>query len=178
MLIDIRLEFYDLTHITSPGIMSPVLETPHVIIAATIATKIKNPLLSLPLALASHFVFEMIPHWNPHINTEKRKFGKISKKSTVIIMSDSLMSLAVGSVLAFRLLPDTSHTVSVLLACFTGVLPDLIEAPYYFLNSTNSFIVNKWIPFKKSIQSDTGPFWGVITQVAVSLVALAIIFLS
>jgi len=49
-----------------------VLETPHVVVGAAIATKIANPFISLPLAFASHFLLEKVPHWNPHLNTEKK----------------------------------------------------------------------------------------------------------
>jgi hypothetical protein len=55
-----------------------VLETPHVVVGAAIATKVANPALAIPLAFASHFVLEKIPHWNPHLNTELKKFGRLA----------------------------------------------------------------------------------------------------
>lgn len=153
-----------------------VLETPHVLVAAAIATKIPNPLISLPLAFGSHFLFEKVPHWNPHINTEKKKYGKITNKSLAIIAADSIISLVVGTFIASRQLPDSGAFLTVLFACFCGVLPDLVEAPYYFFNTTSNFIKNKWIPFKKSLQVDTTPLFGLTTQAVVGLVALWIIF--
>jgi len=149
-----------------------VLETPHVIVAAAIATKITNPLISLPLAFGSHLLFEKIPHWNPHINTEKKKFGKITKSSMYLIIGDSLLSFIAGVAIAARQIPDYRGFLVVMAACFMGVLPDLIEAPYYMFNITNKFITQKWIPFKKSIQVDTGPILGIATQIAVVAIAL------
>ena len=65
-----------------------MLETPHVIVGAAIATKVVNPALALPLAFGSHFILERVPHWNPHLNTEKNKFGKITVVSTKIVILD------------------------------------------------------------------------------------------
>ena len=53
-----------------------MLETPHVIVGAAIAYKVVNPALALPLALGSHFILDITPHWNPHLSTETKKFGK------------------------------------------------------------------------------------------------------
>ena len=64
----------------------------------------------------------------------------------------------------------------ILLACFLGALPDLIEAPYYFLKKDLAFVKNLWIPFKKKIQADTDPFWGIFNQLVVILAALLWIF--
>lgn len=57
-----------------------MLETPHVLIGAAIATKVGNPFLAIPLAFASHFVLETVPHWNPHLNTETKKIRTSDQK--------------------------------------------------------------------------------------------------
>lgn len=141
-----------------------VLETPHVVVGAAIAAKIGNPLLAIPLAFGSHFILEKVPHWNPHLNTEMKKYGKITKKSTYIVIVDVIASLASGLYIASRTLPDTNHFLYVLIAAFVAVLPDVIEGPYFFLNMKNEFI-KKWIAFQKSIQVDTQIIPGLATQV-------------
>lgn len=142
-----------------------MLETPHVVVGAAIATKIPNPLVAIPLAFASHFVLEKVPHWNPHLNTEKKKFGKVTKQSTRIVIVDTAISLTLGLYIASRTLPDTAHFATILAACFFSVLPDVIEGPYFFFNVKNKFI-EKWIAFQKSIQIDAEIIPGVITQIA------------
>ena len=144
-----------------------MLETPHVVVGAAIATKIANPALALPLAFGSHFILEKIPHWNPHLNTEKSKFGKITKSTTKIVLADSATALILGSFIASQALPDVAHTFTILAACFASTLPDLIEAPYFFLGKNDDFIVKKWIPFKKSLQVDTSIIPGTLTQLIV-----------
>jgi hypothetical protein len=144
-----------------------VLETPHVVVAAAIATKVANPALAIPLALGSHFVLEKIPHWNPHINTEMKKFGKISDFSKKVITADVALSLLLGFFIASLSLPDNTRALTVILTCFIAVTPDLIEAPYYLAGSKIDFIVKKWIPFKKSLQADTSFSIGILNQVLI-----------
>ncbi len=139
-----------------------MLETPHVIVGAAIASKIPNPLISLPLALGSHFVLDKIPHWNPHLNTETQKYGKVTKKSTILVIIDVGIALASGLTIASSL-PSINQTVIVLLGGFFAVLPDIVEGPYFFLNYKTDAI-KKWISFQKSIQTDTTPILGILTQ--------------
>lgn len=153
-----------------------MLETPHVVIAAAIATKVANPAISIPLAFASHFLLEKVPHWNPHINTEMKKDGRISDFSKKVITFDVITSLLVGFYIASFSLPDNIRFFTVIFTCFIAVTPDLIEAPYYFWGSKNIFIKNKWIPFKKSIQADTDIIPGLMTQLLIIIAAFYWIF--
>lgn len=152
--------------------VSTMLETPHVVIGAAIATKVGNPLLAIPLAFLSHFVLEKVPHWNPHLNTEKRKFGRPTSVSTMIIVGDVLLSLGLGGFIASRALPDSYMALTILASCFASVLPDVIEAPYFFLNMKTKFITDTWIPFQKSLQNDAAPLLGLTTQVITVILGL------
>ena len=140
-----------------------MLETPHVFSGAAIATKIPDPLIAIPLAFASHFILETIPHWNPHLNSETKKYGYPTKKSTTITIIDSSIALISGSFIAYQALPNTGHAITILAACFASVLPDLIEAPYFFLKIKNN-VIKKWIDIQKSIQNDVSLIPGLITQ--------------
>ena len=142
-----------------------MLETPHAILGAAIAVKLGNPALSIPIAFASHFILEKVPHWNPHLNMETEKYGKPTKNSTVIVIIDSSSALIAGSAIAFSQAPNTTMVIGTLLSSFAAVLPDLIEAPYFFLNIRNNKYIKRWIKFQKSIQVNAPPFWGLLTQV-------------
>ena len=150
-------------------IVLTVLETPHVIVGAAIATKVVHPALAIPLAFASHFVLEKVPHWNPHLNTETEKFGAPTKRSTTIVVIDATLALVSGSYIAYRALPNTALAITILACCFFSVLPDLIEGPYFFLKIRNE-AVKRWIKFQKSLQVDTEVVPGLLTQ-AVTIVA-------
>lgn len=148
-----------------------MLETPHVLVAAAIAVKIGNPVLAIPLTLASHFVLDKVPHWNPHLNSEIKKYGKLTPKSTAIVAVDSAIALVSGSAIAASVLPDYGLAVTVLVCCLFSVLPDLIEAPYYFMHMRNPWI-KRWIAFQRSIQENTDAVWGLTSQTIISLTAL------
>ena len=140
-----------------------MLETPHVIVGAAIATKVVNPALAIPLAFASHFILEKVPHWNPHLNTEKKTYGRVTPKSTKIVIADALLALFLGTYISSLVLPNINHALTILASCFVSVLPDLVEGPYYFLNM-KSRLIEKWIAFQKALQNDTSVVPGLITQ--------------
>lgn len=143
-----------------------MLETPHVLVGAAIATKIGNPLLAIPLALGSHFLLERVPHWNPHLKTETDKYGHPTTKTTIITSIDAVTALISGSLIASRALPNTAHFITILLACFFSVLPDLVESPYFFLGVRNDLLL-KYILWQKSIQEDAKIIPGLLTQLAI-----------
>ena len=151
-------------------IILTVLETPHVVVGAAIATKVVTPALAIPLAFASHFILEKVPHWNPHLNSETEKFGRPTRESTYIVIADVIASLALGGYIASRALPDWGQSATILAAAFAAVLPDVLEGPYFFLNMRND-LIKRWINFQKSIQVDTGIVPGLITQVITVLAA-------
>ncbi len=153
-----------------------MLETSHVIVGAAIATKVVNPALAIPLAFASHFILEKVPHWNPHLNSETEKYGRPTKKSTYIVIADVAASLALGGYIASRALPDWGQMATILAACFAAVLPDVLEGPYFFLKM-RSEIIKKWIKLQKSIQVDIPIIPGLITQVITVLLAFWWIFI-
>jgi len=97
-----------------------LLETPHVAVAAAIATKVANPALSLPLALASHFVLDKIPHWNPHTFTETQKLGKPSSKTTRLAFFDSFTALGIGLTVARQLVEANGGALEVDLGVSQG----------------------------------------------------------
>jgi len=148
-----------------------VLETPHVLVGAAIAAKIPNPYLAIPLSLGSHFVLDILPHWNPHINREIKKYGKPTQQSVSIIAGDSSLALMSGLLIAF----SNPNPWLILTSCFVAVLPDLVEAPYYFLGK-KTLIVEKWIQWQKSIQNDVEMLPGLLSQIVIALGAILWIF--
>ena len=152
-----------------------MLETPHVVVGAAIASKIANPFLSIPISFVSHFVLEKVPHWNPHLNTETEKYGKPTKKSTIIAALDITTSLVIGSLIAYKAYPNTAQSINILACCLMASLPDIVEGPYFFLGYRNK-ILKKWIEWQKSIQIDTKFIPGVISQLTTIFASLYWIF--
>lgn len=144
-----------------------MLETPHVALGTAIAVAIPNPLISIPLSFASHFILDMTPHWNPHLNTETKKYGYLTNKTLLIIGLD----LACAALLVTFV---SKGNINIILASFASILPDVVEGPYFLLG-WKSELVKKWIKFQKSIQSDANLFWGLLTQILVIFGSLYIV---
>lgn len=146
-----------------------MLETPHAALGAVIATSTGNPLLALPLSLFSHFLLEPLPHWNPHTYTEVTTRGKLSRPTVMIVWADALTALGLGLWIASRSLPDVKKSLLIIFSCFFAVLPDLVEAPFFFLGVKNSWIT-RLIKFQRSIQFDVSPFPGLVFQAILVLI--------
>lgn len=141
-----------------------MLELPHVIVGATIATTIGQPALALPLAILSNFILDIIPHWNPHLFTEVQNKKKLSHKSLVIVLIDASLGLIIGLFLAFRFYPDLTKVIYILSGSLLASIADLVEAPYFFLNVKNRYLL-KLIHLQRSIQVDVPIVPGLLTQI-------------
>ena len=152
-----------------------MLETPHVALGAAIAVAIPNPIISIPLAFASHFILDMTPHWNPHLNTETKKYGRLTNKTLLIIGFDLATAVLLTGFLAHRAIPDSTLSTNILLSSFASILPDIVEGPYFLFGWKNKFI-EIWMKFQKSIQADANIFWGLLTQIITIIATLYWIF--
>jgi len=152
-----------------------MLELPHTTIGAMIATKIPNPLISIPLAFLSHIPLDLIPHWNPSLYTETKKYGKPTKKSTQLVIIDTLLSLGVGFFFASRVMPNINHAITIILTCFAAVILDVIEGFYFFLGIRTKFLENL-INFQRGYQRRVSIIPGLLIQGLVIALALLVIF--
>ena len=149
-----------------------MLELPHTLVGAAIATVIPDPRISLPLALLSHFITDYVPHWNPHLNTELKTKLEIYARSKIIVMADAGLALMFGTYIA----ATSGNFLIIMAACFLAVLPDVAEIPYYFLGLKNVSWIKKLIDYQRAHQWNVPAFWGILVQIIVSLGALYIIF--
>lgn len=141
-----------------------MLETPHVAVGVAIATKIPNPFIAIPLAFASHFVLDKIPHWNPHLYTETKLTGHPSAQSTTIAIVDIATAFILGSGFAYKALPNTQMAILILACSLASVLSDVIKYPFYYFHLRARWLT-AWVNFERSLQVDTkSVFWGMVNQ--------------
>jgi len=141
-----------------------MLEFAHAAAGAIIAYKIGSPVLALPLAFGSHFLVDLLPHWNFNLDEEKQKNGKIPPKIMIFMVFDSFLGLILGVSVAAKALPNQLKALTVLIGAFLAVLPDLLEAPFYFWNVQNKFI-NQLLKFQKNHQENIACWPGLAIQV-------------
>lgn len=130
-----------------------MLTTTHLMVGATLSTIFPNPLISFPLAFLSHFVIDLIPHWNWKPNTLFKQFAAIVEG-------------LFGLILVFILLKNSDQPLIVLFASLIATIPDALQGPYYLWGSKN-VVVRKMTQFQRSHQGDLALPWGLIIQVAI-----------
>ena len=142
--------------------------TGHALIGTVIAAKIGNPALAIPIALASHFVADAIPHWDTGLH--RKENGK--KKFLIYSLFDVIIGFALSYALINLFFPSTNLTYAFFIIIIAQ-LPDWLTAPYLFFDM-------KFPPFswsyrlQKAFDNPLGAPWGVINQVAVVIFIIAL----
>lgn len=102
-----------------------MLATTHALVGAAIVKQIPNTTLSLPLVFLSHFILDIIPHWDVLTNGKKRKLTILWQASLDVIISFIAIWFFFGR--------NNNNAAIFYLAAFISQLPDWIEAPYILL---------------------------------------------
>lgn len=97
--------------------------TAHALVAGAIAARVGNPFIAVPLAIASHFIMDCVPHWD--FGTHWRSRSKTATGTYAII--DTL----VGITVAYFLFSAKVEVVPLMATVIAGVLPDWLETPWY-----------------------------------------------
>ena len=139
-----------------------MLETPHALVGMVIAAAIPNPLVSLPLALLSHFVVDMLPHWNWEPDTRPLSLLGI------------ILDLILLEILTVYFVAHSSQPLTLATGSFLAILPDLLEAPHIFFGFHNKYL-QKLYDFQKSIQNKATVVPGILTQLLLSALCLLIL---
>src|SRR5690554_6365101 len=105
-----------------------MLSLAHTATGALIATKIPNPLISVPLILASHYLQDAILHWDVGTGLSN---GTRKKKDA---FNYELIDLALSFIFIYFFFQQPSSTLnySAWLGAFVSLIPDFLEAPRNF----------------------------------------------
>jgi hypothetical protein len=146
--------------------------TGHALIGTVIAAKVGNPALAIPIAFASHFLADALPHWDTATNRCKKN----AKRFFLETLADVTTGFILSWILIIWLFPATNLAYAFLLI-IVSQSPDWFTAPYLFFNM-------KFQPFlaiykaQKKFDTELDLPWGLINQVLVliALIILAKIF--
>jgi len=141
-----------------------MLSTPHLLVGAAIAKSIPNPAISIPVAFASHFVLDSVPHWD---GSPKAPFGKTFY---LLVALDYLLGIS----LVWWFSRDNPNQAVLLLGAFAATAPD------FLLGSYKNFKLpwNKWDwyvrfnEFHRSIQNNLKVAPGLATSLVAILIAI------
>jgi hypothetical protein len=151
-----------------------MLSLPHAALGAAIATLIPNPAISIPLSFFSHFLADYLPHWNPHLDTQLSRHGKLTPQTIAFAASDFILAVSFSAFVALTA-ASPLQSLNLFLSPLAAILPDLIEAPHYILGIKLPHI-DKLIHHQRNNQNHVNAFPGIITQLFLFLVCLSIIF--
>ncbi len=141
--------------------------TAHALIGASLASKITNPVIGIPIAIASHFIADLVPHWDAGTNHRT--------KSTLRLKVEAVFDVLLGFALVIILFKSQTfqNPVYMFSMVISAQLPDWLAAPDYMFNL-------KIPPFSwmQKIGHETQTRmqlpWGLVTQVVT--VGLLVIF--
>jgi len=128
---------------------------------ATIAVAVRTPELVIPLAFASHFILDVLPHFGVDRDIFKRNASKLFQ----IVMGLDI----IGMILALVFLPMLATTVAawlVLLAMLVAASPDAVWVYRFFKEiKTRKIAKLNWFnTFHSKIQWGERP-WGIIIEI-------------
>lgn len=137
-----------------------MLSTPHSFIGLAIASSIPNPFISLPLAFFSHYLLDILPHWN----------WKPTLRPANFIATFIDFSLALTTTLYFTW---RYHSPIMILAGLLPLTVDLMDAPYYFFGWRGFW--EKYVEINRRYQGRTTFIKGILIQSVVIAVALLVL---
>ncbi|MBI4097468.1 MAG: hypothetical protein HY426_00325 [Candidatus Levybacteria bacterium] len=139
--------------------------TGHALIGTVIAAKVGDPALAIPLALGSHILADMLPHWDTGTN------GRAKTKQ--IFFLASLADVVLGFVLSYLLIIFLFPTTDLFYAFIIIIASQFFDwatAPYLFFNMKIPPFI--WFyRFQKSFDNRLDSKIGMLSQ------ALVVIFL-
>jgi hypothetical protein len=109
----------------------------HSFVGCSIAVLVSDPIISAPLILTSHWLLDLIPHWDFGTDWKKRSV----KQTGFLAIADTCIGLLISMILFHQLLPIHS----IVLAVALSNLPDWIQSVWFICfakNTTQSFLRN------------------------------------
>jgi hypothetical protein len=143
--------------------------TPHILVGAAIGSKIKNPLWVFLIAFFSHFILDMIPHAEYDVSVLKEKL-RFNKKF-ICPFFEIIIDLIIGfGILWFSTKFFFFKKISTIyIGAISGIIPDAFTILYW---QTNNKIFKALTNFHVFHSRKISRRWGIITEIAVSLLAI------
>ena len=133
--------------------------TAHAVIGAVIAAKVSDPLIGIPLALASHVIADLIPHWDAGTHYKK----KTGKQLFTEAAADVTVGYFVAYAVLFLFFPQTNLLYAFIMI-FASQFFDYLPTPYYMFGIKNKFFKSLF-DLSDQLNSRLDRPWGIVTQV-------------
>ena len=140
--------------------------TPHLLVGAAVGTQTTSIFAAFAISLASHYVFDFLPHWDylEYLDL-KNKFQRIK----------ILLELCIVAIIAFLILWVKGISFVIVAGMIGALLPDAVEFLYHGFKIKP---LKRLSVFHNKIHSKIRlSFWqGILSYIIISGTALLIIF--
>ena len=131
----------------------------HALIGAAIASRVHDPVSAGAIAFATHFLCDMIPHWDLGTNWRLRP-----KAVTGALAVGETLIAVFGTYFLFASIIAEHFTLIV--AIVASLIPDWSEAPYYLLMPHSPKVFYYLYKIQSYLHERLAAPWGVVTQAA------------
>jgi len=141
----------------------------HTVTGVVIGSAIGSPLVALPIAFASHFILDLLPHWGdarvPHAS---RTF------KTIIIVDTVVTTLFLIAVLIAK----PKHWLTMIVAGLIAMSPDLMWLPNFIRTIRKRTVrsYNKLMHFHENMQIERP--WGIFVEAVWLLIFMPICIMA
>jgi hypothetical protein len=106
----------------------------HLLLGAAIGKYFNNLWIVIPLAIASHYILDFIPHsqWGPVRNYKKGRFRGCDKKDLILKSVEPILGITLT---IYLVLANSTIFWPMLLGAFFSAAPDILLYPGYMYNS-------------------------------------------
>lgn len=139
----------------------------HALLGIIIASNFHSKILILILGILSHYLLDMIPHWDGDFDREDFKKTGIPKvvKTTVVLHTINYLFI-------FWLiysLAEVPHGGLLILGVVAAILPDIANLVYPTRLKNNKKYISH-LKFHARIQTDSSRTFGIIIQIILALI--------
>jgi hypothetical protein len=120
-----------------------MLSTPHTLVGLLVGAAVQNPYVAVPLAFLSHYVGDLVPHWDVYKEFPEPEGEKTRWKPAAIFL-DQILGVAIGlsvTLYALWVNHDPQTAIRLFLCGIAAVTPDALYVPLFFWQSKNKLIL-------------------------------------
>jgi len=132
--------------------------TAHALIGASIAAKIGNPWLAIPIAIISHIALDLVPHWDAGTNKRQKTLEKLRLEAIVDVL--------LGFALSYLIFWSRVDPIYMFIIIIASQLPDWLQVPTSMFNIKVPPFT--WVyQLGHKTQTRMQLPWGLVTQIVI-----------
>ena len=145
--------------------------TAHAIVGTLLAVRFTDPVAALPLALGSHYLTDLVPHWDSGTNRKQ----KSEKRFITEAIIDGIVGIIVSFLIYYYIFGLTNFFYLYLVVGFS-VLPDIVTMFTRFIFKIKNPLWNWNNRFQSKLNQKLQLPWGILTQILVIGVVYIFLF--